>query len=311
MYQLLLINEQPEFHSHVQTVLAERLEDDFTLLLATNVEQARASLLSGKTYDAVLLDLGLSRSNGFELMDEMFKACPGLAVIVMSETGNEQTVVEALQRGAMSYLGKSTLQQTLASTLRKVIDANRQQRRICRVRDGLSAVRMDYELENDPTLIRPLLDEVRETLDRFNIGGGNASQLIVGIEEAIANALYHGNLEIGSELKHTHFAEFYRQAEQARKDPRLSRRSIRLSIDASRDGAKITIADDGQGFDPSAVPDPTLPENLARAHGRGLLMMRTFFDDVRFNKLGNVVTLTVKNRQKSIGERGASVEDAA
>ncbi len=258
MHQLLLINEEPGFHRYVESVLAEELGEDFSLVIATNEEQARATILSGKTLDAVLFDLGLSRSNGFGLMDEMFKACPSLAIIVINEAGSDQTVVEALQRGAMSYLGKSDLNKSLAPTLRKVIDANRQSRKIRRVRDGLAAVRMDYELENDPALIRPLLDEVRETLDRFKIGGGNTSQLIVGIEEAIANALYHGNLEIGSELKHTNFAAFYKQAEQARSNPKFIRRSVRLSIDASHDGAKITISDDGQGFDPTSVPEPTL-----------------------------------------------------
>ena len=311
MIQLLLIDEKPEFHRHVEAALAQSLGEDFSLAIAADEQQAHTAIHSGKVFDAVLLDLGLSNCNGFDLMGEMFAACPGLAVIVMSATGSEQTVVEALERGAMSYLGKSTLQQTLARTVHNVVDANRQRRKIRRVRDGLSAVRMDYELENDPALIRPLLDEVRETLDRFGVGGGNTSQLVVGIEEAICNALYHGNLEIGSELKHTDFAEFYKQAEEARKDPRLIRRSVRLSIDASHYGARITIADDGQGFDPDAVPDPTLPENLARTHGRGLLMMRTFFDDVRFNKLGNVVTLTVKNQHQVCGIGSGPVEDAA
>lgn len=311
VHQLLLINEEPAFHAHVERILAEHLDEDFSLRVARDDAQAHAALQSGKVYDAVLLDLGLSRCNGFELMDTMLKTCPNLAVIVISEIGEEQTVVEALQRGAMSYLGKTTLENSLPRTLCKVIEANRQSRRISRVRDGLAAMRMDYELDNDPVLIRPLLDEVRETLDRFGIGGGNTAQLIVGIEEAICNALYHGNLEIGSELKHTNFSEFYKQADEARKDPRLARRSVRLSIDGSRDGAKITIADDGQGFDPLAVPDPTLPENLARAHGRGLLMMRTFFDDVRFNKLGNVVTLTVKIRTEHIGACQDKTEAAA
>eukprot|EP00752_Nemacystus_decipiens_P017316 g15512.t1 len=309
MIQLLLINEQPDFHRHVEAVLSDSLGEDFSLSLATSRDQARAVILGGKAFDTVLLDLGLDQADGFELMDEMFQASPGLAVIVLSSQGGEQAVVEALQRGAMSYLGKATLEQALARTLQKVVDANRQSRKIRRVRDGLASVRMDYELDNDPALIRPLLDEVRETLDRFKIGGDNPSQLIVGIEEAIANALYHGNLEIDSQLKHTDFAEFYRKAETARTEPRFARRTVRLSIDASHDGAKITIADDGQGFDPASVPDPTLPENIAKAHGRGLLMMRTFFDDVRFNKLGNVVTLTVKNRHEAAGE--AAVEDAA
>ncbi|MBY0456810.1 MAG: ATP-binding protein, partial [Gemmataceae bacterium] len=44
-------------------------------------------------------------------------------------------------------------------------------------------------------------------------------------------------------------------------------------------------------FDVAALPDPTDPENLARASGRGLLLMRSFLDDVRFNPAGNKVTL--------------------
>jgi DNA-binding response OmpR family regulator len=311
MVHLLLVNEEPGFYRQVQSVLAAELGEDFSLTVASDETQARAAVQSDQPIDAVLLDLGLSQACGFDLMDEMYAARPGLAIIVISGAGSEQAVVEALQRGAMSYLGKSTIEHSLAPTIHKVVDANRKQQKIQRVRDGLTTVRMQYELENDPALIRPLLDDVRTTLERFNIGGENTTQLIVGVEEAVANAMYHGNLEIGSELKHNHFAEFFKQAEEARKDPRLSRRSVRLFIDASHDGARITVADDGQGFDPQSIPDPTAPENLVLAHGRGLLMMRTFFDDVRFNKLGNAVTLTVKSRESAVGGCTGSIEDAA
>ena len=311
MIHLLLVNEEPDFYRQAQAVLDAEPGEDVTLAVAADALQARKIVESDRPIDVVLLDLGLSEACGFELMEAMYQARPGLAVIVLSDAGSEQAIVEALQRGAMSYLGKPALQGSLVPTLRRVVDANRQQDKVRRVRDGLTAVRMQYELENDPALIRPLLDEVRATLERFSIGGDNTTQLIVGIEEAVANAMYHGNLEIGSELKHTQFAAFYKQAELARKDPRFARRTVRLFIDASHDGAKITIADDGQGFDPQSVPDPTAPENLALTNGRGLLMMRTFFDDVRFNRLGNEVTLTVKSREAATGGCASPVESAA
>jgi len=57
----------------------------------------------------------------------------------------------------------------------------------------------------------------------------------------------------------------------------------------------IVVRDDGPGFDPAEVPDPTVPEMLERASGRGMLLMRTFMDEVRYNKAGNEVTM-IKRR---------------
>jgi anti-sigma regulatory factor (Ser/Thr protein kinase) len=55
------------------------------------------------------------------------------------------------------------------------------------------------------------------------------------------------------------------------------------------------MRDEGPGFDPKELPDPTDPENLLKLSGRGILLMRTFMDDVKFNDRGNEVTM-VKRR---------------
>jgi anti-sigma regulatory factor (Ser/Thr protein kinase) len=52
-----------------------------------------------------------------------------------------------------------------------------------------------------------------------------------------------------------------------------------------------TIRDEGQGFDPANVPDPTAAENLLAVSGRGIMLMRTFMDEVKYNAKGNCVTL--------------------
>ena len=55
--------------------------------------------------------------------------------------------------------------------------------------------------------------------------------------------------------------------------------------------ARFTIRDEGKGFDPSSLPDPTDPENLLKASGRGLLLVRTFMSEVTFNGIGNEITM--------------------
>ena len=52
------------------------------------------------------------------------------------------------------------------------------------------------------------------------------------------------------------------------------------------------MRDEGSGFDTSLLRDPTLPENVSQVNGRGLFLIRTFMDEVRFNERGNEITMT-------------------
>ena len=63
-----------------------------------------------------------------------------------------------------------------------------------------------------------------------------------------------------------------------------------------RDQAVFVIKDEGQGFDVGNLPDPTDEDNVGKVSGRGVLLMRTFMDEVQYNEVGNQVTLT-KRRQ--------------
>ncbi len=53
----------------------------------------------------------------------------------------------------------------------------------------------------------------------------------------------------------------------------------------------VSIMDDGEGFDPASIPDPTLPENLIKDHGRGLYIVRNYVDEMQFNKAGNRILI--------------------
>ena len=75
----------------------------------------------------------------------------------------------------------------------------------------------------------------------------------------------------------------------------FARRRLTVRARMAPDKAEFVVADEGPGFDPSLLPDPTDPANLECIGGRGLLLIRTFMDDVRFNAAGNRITL-IKNR---------------
>ena len=105
---------------------------------------------------------------------------------------------------------------------------------------------------------------------------------------------YHDQEKTGKRHPAGAGADFELAAERRAREPYASRRiGLRLAI--GREQISVRISDDGPGFDPSGLPDPTAPGYLERPCGRGIMLMRTFMDDIRFNEKGNEVTL-IKRR---------------
>jgi len=111
-------------------------------------------------------------------------------------------------------------------------------------------------------LINQLLDEMQpmgfSEKDRFGVR--------LALEEALVNAVKHGNRQDSTKAVH-----------------------VRYQVTAQH--FLIEIQDEGQGFDPEAVPDPLNPENLERPGGRGVFLMRHYMSWVQYNETGTCVTL--------------------
>ena len=74
-----------------------------------------------------------------------------------------------------------------------------------------------------------------------------------------------------------------------------------MSVDLTSGEARFVIKDDGQGFNPAELPDPTRPENIILPAGRGVFLMNTFMDHVEYNDVGNEVTLTKRSQNRAVG----------
>lgn len=139
-----------------------------------------------------------------------------------------------------------------------------------------------------PSDLSSIEEAVEYVMQRCSRCGENPRRLRlnlrVGLAEALANAMLYGN----------------------RRDP-SKRVKMEVAFRESAITAKIT--DQGPGFDPLGVPDPTLPTNLSRTEGRGIFLMRKLLDEVHFNDQGNSVTLVLrlpKGRPDSLSEAGAT-----
>ena len=143
--------------------------------------------------------------------------------------------------------------------------------------------RLELCVPSDRSRIGPAVERVVEACAGKGAGpgGGAASsgragatlpvtrRLRVAVGEAVANAVIHGNGE----------------------DPR---KSVRITVQAGPGAARVAVHDQGRGFDPAAVPDPTRPATRERDHGRGLYLQRRLADRLRHEDGGRRVVLTFR-----------------
>jgi anti-sigma regulatory factor (Ser/Thr protein kinase) len=207
--------------------------------------------------------------------------------------GSEQTAVAALKAGAADYVPKRAMVNDLGPILQRVLVNARAESDRLRLLDGMTARLTRYVLIDDPVLVPALVAQLRDDLLAVGVCDRNAATRVgIALEEAILNAVYHGNLEVSSRLKEKGDGPFLSLARERRRTEPYASRRVRVLSRVAQARATFVVTDEGPGFDVAALPDPTDPENLEKPSGRGLMLMRAFMDDVRYNATGNRVTMT-------------------
>ncbi|MFG0327669.1 MAG: ATP-binding protein [Phycisphaerales bacterium JB037] len=127
--------------------------------------------------------------------------------------------------------------------------------------------RAEFELSNDPRAVRERAEQLIEHAERAGYAKAARFAVRLAFEEAVTNAFRHGHRELPESA------------------------TVRVEIEISPEAIRLTVEDQGPGFEPGEVPDPTLAENLSKPFGRGLMLIRAYMTRVRYNERGNRVEM--------------------
>jgi serine/threonine-protein kinase RsbW len=127
-------------------------------------------------------------------------------------------------------------------------------------------IRIESEIGN----LRIVENAIDEATSEIGISQDNYGKILVSAMEAVNNAIIHGNKSIADKI-------------------------VNIDILYKNEELVIKVTDQGPGFRPDTVPDPTTPENIEELNGRGIYLMSHLADKIEYNKKGNSVTMTFKN----------------
>jgi serine/threonine-protein kinase RsbW len=135
-------------------------------------------------------------------------------------------------------------------------------------------------VESSMTAINRACDRILSELEGNGFSKEDIFAVHLALEEAFINAVKHGN----------------------KMDPA---KKVKIEYSVRSDKIEVSVADEGDGFDPEAVPDPRSRENLYKPEGRGLFLMKSYMDVVKYNQLGNCVYM-VRYKEKPALNQGSA-----
>ena len=122
--------------------------------------------------------------------------------------------------------------------------------------------RIALKMPSDLKYLDSVLDYLSQRMVKFGVIEHDDTEVLIALDEAIVNAVKHGN----------------------KGDPR---KAVHIIAELNAEGARITVRDEGAGFLKDEIPDPTDPSRLLEPSGRGLLLINHIMDHVEHNDCGN------------------------
>jgi serine/threonine-protein kinase RsbW len=243
--------------------LATALDEVFSHLghsvtIVENREEA-LSLDQIEAYDLVITDLdGNARDLKFE--GKQCLPCVGI------EDGSEH--IKAFKLCAANFrrdeFDEHQLKDMVATILDYKIRFVDTEKVVQRMRESI-----EFELPTAISLMHIVLEYLLKRVEKLGVINPDQSNLFVALDEAFVNAVKHGNRFDTQKL-------------------------VRITAEVSKQEARFTIEDEGEGFDVAQVPDPLDPENLFKSSGRGVLFIYNIMDEVIYNERGNRLTMVKK-----------------
>ena len=241
--------------------------------------------------DLIITDIKLRKMDGIELLRYINAIDEPIPTLIITGQGNIEDAIRALRYGAYDFIRKPFDMNEVASTVRGILRRRQDQQ----VEDTLG----EFILGEKRDFILPVDAQVADSLSCvFTIylphvaicNKTTAENISMAIREALSNAMYHGNLEIPSDIREEKGIKgFNEEIDKRISDEKYSHRLVTMHYELNRDYVEYIIEDEGPGFDYESLSDPRDPENFMKDSGRGLLIIRIHMDEVTWSKGGRCI----------------------
>jgi anti-sigma regulatory factor (Ser/Thr protein kinase)/CheY-like chemotaxis protein len=269
--RILIVDSNEELRTLLASVLGELGHE----VVATGDRTTALAREDLEDFDLIISDLteDSDAGGGIEIIGELKRKRLMVPVVVSSEETQQNGVIKAFKLGAANFVRKPYEREELRTIVDKTLGYK------LRFVDDLKVLpyvreRVEFELPSDLSLMNGVLHYLIERVAGLGIIQPERSNLFIALDEAFVNAVKHGNKNDPTKL-------------------------VRITADLSTNEARFQIEDEGEGFDPSSIPDPLDPANLFKASGRGVLLIYNIMDEVKYNERGNRLTM-VKRPDKSL-----------
>lgn len=259
----------------------------------------------GDPPDIVVTDIMMPETDGLCVVQRLRRDRPEVPVVVMTSQGTEEMAIEALRNGACSFVPKSRLTDQLYDTIRQILDLVQVSHAYRDAIEGLADWDIHFRMPSRLSWIPQLVDLLRQTLaGTHRCAVTDAIRFSLAVEEALLNALVHGNLEMTQQMANDADFQLGSRAflEQCEASPFRDRRiDVRFYSGEAR--GEVIVRDEGPGFDVRQHMGSAALATFHGGRGRGFTLMRAFTDELHFSPEGNEVRLVKHFRMREVLQR--------
>jgi CheY-like chemotaxis protein/anti-sigma regulatory factor (Ser/Thr protein kinase) len=244
--------------------------------------------------EMVVTDVRMPHRDGLSLALMIREEAPEVPITVITGHGSYKMAIDALRAGVTDFIRKPVRFDDLMAALTRMEAALHVVREPPALPSTVQLLGQSwtYRLGTDIDAVSDFVDTLL-TSNFADVDSKLLADASLGLRELLINAVEHGALGIAYQEKSVALerGELGQLREKRRTIPPYEARRVNVTVERRDSKMIVRIADDGEGFDWRALPDPTDPSYLLGEHGRGVLLARLSFDELDFNEAGNEVTV--------------------
>ncbi|MBF0286985.1 MAG: response regulator [SAR324 cluster bacterium] len=288
--KILLIDDEQSLQEEIATYL--KMEEHTVVSAANGQAGWDLFVQSPDEFDVIITDIRMPVLDGLALMKKLRKDHHEIPIIIITGHGDLDASIQALRLGAFDFLLKPFDPQALDTALLKLKTLLSAKKPTTEIAACVEHIRLT--IPSKTKLCVDVLDYLKNyygpLCQKHDI---NVIRIGVCVMEALTNAIQHGNLEVPSSLKQESWDKFFTLIQERENDSQFTDRQVTIQYRVNKEQFEIEVEDEGKGFDQAILPE-NYNEDTLLSSGRGILLIRSYMDDVKWDKQGSKIIMTKK-----------------